>query len=122
MTVATEQAALVGVQRALAELREPAGTGTVMDRGVRALCTHCGFSRAILFRVDGSELVGEAIHFAEQPEWAAELLLEARRTRMPLHHMVLETEMLRRRTAGIVAHPQDDPRAFKPLTQPFRTR
>jgi DNA-binding CsgD family transcriptional regulator len=122
MTVAAEQSALVGVQRALATLREPATAGTVMDRGLRALCEHCGFSRAVLFRIEGSELVGEAIHFAEQPEWAAELLLESRRTRMPLHHMVLETEMLRRRTAGIVASPQDDPRAFKPLTQPFRTR
>jgi DNA-binding CsgD family transcriptional regulator len=122
MAVAAEQSALVGVQRALATLREPATAGTVMDRGLRALCEHCGFSRAVLFRIEGSELVGEAIHFAEQPEWAAELLLESRRTRMPLHHMVLETEMLRRRTAGIVASPQDDPRAFKPLTQPFRTR
>src|SRR4051794_35752068 len=98
---------LTGVQRALAELREPATAGAVMDRGLRALCTHCGFSRAVLFRVDESELVGEAIHFSEQPEWAAELLLESRRTRLPLHHMVLETEMLRRRTAGIVANPQE---------------
>ncbi|WP_354698377.1 hypothetical protein DSM112329_04051 [Paraconexibacter sp. AEG42_29] len=122
MTVAAELEALNGVQRALAELREPATAGTVMDRGLRALCEHTRFSRAILFRVVGSELVGEAIHFSEQPEWAAELLLESRRTRMPLHHMVLETEMLRRRTAGIVAHPQDDLRAFKPLTEPFRTR
>ena len=122
MAVATEQAALLGVQRALATLRDCATAGTVMDRGLRALCEHCGFTRAVLFRLEGSELVGEAIHFAEQPEWAAELLLESRRTRMPLNHMVLETEMLRRRTAGIVAHPQDDPRAFKPLTEPFRTR
>lgn len=122
MAVAAEQSGLMGVQRALAALREPATAGTVMDRGLRALCEHCGFSRAVLFRLEGSELVGEAIHFAEQPEWAAELLLESRRTRMPMHHMVLETEMLRRRTAGIVASPQDDPRAFKPLTQPFRTR
>lgn len=122
MTVAAEHGALAGVQRALAGLRETAGAGTIMDRGLRGLCEHCGFGRAVLFRVEGSELVGEAIHFVEQPEWAAELLLESRRTRMPLHHMVLETEMLRRRTAGIVAHPQDDPRAFKPLTGPFRTR
>lgn len=117
-----EAAALVGVQRALAVLREPAAPTTVMDRGLQALCEHCGFSRAVLFRVDGSELVGEAIHFVREPEWAAELLLETRRTRMPLHHMVLETEMLRRRTAGIVARPLEDPRAFRPLTEPFRTR
>lgn len=122
MTVAAEHAALGRVQRALAGLRETATAGTVMDRGLRALCEHGGFSRAVLFRLEGSELVGEAIHFTEQPEWAAELLLEARRTHLPLHHMVLETEMLRRRTAGIVAHPQDDPRAFTPLTHPFRTR
>jgi DNA-binding CsgD family transcriptional regulator len=122
MTVAAEQGALAGVQRALASLRDTATAGTVMDRGLRALCEHCGFTRAILFRIEGSELVGEAIHFQQQPEWAAELLLESRRTRMPLHHMVLETELLRRRTAGIVADPQGDPRAFKPLTHPFRTR
>lgn len=122
MAVADETQTLAGVQRALAELREPATAGTVMDRGLRGLCTHCGFTRAVLFRLQDSELVGEAIHFAEQPEWAAELLLESRRTRLPLTHMVLETEMLRRRTAGLVANPQEDSRAFLPLTQPFRTR
>ena len=110
------------VQRALATLRAPATAGTVMDRGLRALCEHCGFSRAVLFRVAGSELVGEAIHFRERPEWAAELLLETRRTPIPLHHMVLETEMLRRRTAALVPHPQEDPRAFTPLTTAFETR
>ncbi len=123
MQLATEEAtALVGVQRALATLREPATAGTVMDRGLRALCEHCGFTRAVLWRVQGSELVGEAIHFAQRPEWAAELLLETRRTPLPLHHMVLETEMLRRRTAAIVEHPQEDPRSFKPLVQAFQTR
>lgn len=123
MTVAArESVALAGVQRALAVLREPATAGTVMDRGLRALCEHCGFTRAVLFRVRGSELVGEAIHFAQRPEWAAELLLESRRTPLPLHHMVLETEMLRRRAASLVEHPQEDPRSFKPLVQAFETR
>ncbi|WP_320669409.1 LuxR C-terminal-related transcriptional regulator [Patulibacter defluvii] len=117
-----EDPALAGVQRALAALREPAGAGTVMDRGLRALCEHCGFSRAVLFRLEGSELIGEAIHFVQRPEWAAELLLETRRTPMPMRHTVLETEMLRRRTAGLVLRPQDDPHAFKDLTAPFLTR
>ncbi|WP_205697242.1 LuxR C-terminal-related transcriptional regulator [Conexibacter sp. SYSU D00693] len=122
MAAVLEQEALAGVQRALATLREPAGAGAVMDRGLQALCRHCGFCRAVLFRVEGSELVGEAIHFVQRPEWAAELLLETRRTRLPLHHMVRETEMLRRRTAAIVAHPQEDRRAFTPLTTAFETR
>lgn len=119
---AASAAALEGVQRALACLREPATAGIVMDRGLEALCRHCGFSRTVLFRVEGSELVGEAIHFAERPAWAAELLLETRRTRLPLHHMILETDMLRRRAAAIVARPQEDPRAFAPLVLAFDTR
>ncbi len=123
MTLAAqEDAALAGVQRALAALREVATAGAVMDRGLRALCEHCGFTRAVLFRVRGSELVGEAIHFAQRPEWAAELLLESRRTPLPLRHMVPETEMLRRRTAALVERPQEDPRAFKPLVHAFETR
>ncbi len=122
MAGAADDAALASVQRALATLREPATAGTVMDRGLRALCEHAGFSRAVLFRVDGSELIGEAIHFAQRPEWAAELLLEARRTPIPLTHIVLETEMLRRRMATIVQRPQEDPRAFAPLVQAFQTR
>lgn len=121
-TIADEGTALAGVQQALSVLREPASAGTVMDRGLRALCEHCGFSRAVLFRLEGSQLVGEAIHFEQQPEWGAELLLETRRTPMPMKHTVLETEMLRRRTAGLVLRPQDDPHAFKALTEPFLTR
>jgi DNA-binding CsgD family transcriptional regulator len=122
VTTNGEHEALERVQRALATLRSPATAGTVMDRGLRGLCTYGGFSRAVLFRLAGSQLVGEAIHFSQRPEWAAELLLEARRTPIPLHYMVLETEMLRRRTAAIVQRPQEDPRAFAPLVAAFETR
>jgi DNA-binding CsgD family transcriptional regulator len=114
--------ALRGVQQALGRLQGLETVTAVMDRGLEELCLHCGFDRAVLFRVEGSEMVAEGMYFTEDPEWAAQILQIARENRPQLTHMLLETEMLRRRSAAIVSDAQNDPRSFKPIVVPIKTR
>jgi len=94
------------------------------DRAVRELCDTLGFDRAILFAVENDELVAEAVWFTGDPEWAAEFLKLARRdgVRPRLDHMLLESEVVRRRRPLLVLDPENDPRTYKPLVRASQTQ
>ncbi|PTL59595.1 LuxR C-terminal-related transcriptional regulator [Paraconexibacter algicola] len=109
------------VRRALTELRAAPTAGAVMDRAVQVLCTHCGFDRAFLFRVEGAEMVCESVHYVQDPEWAREFYELAQVQRPQLTHQLLETEMIRRRAPVMIQSPATDPRTFKPLVLPVKT-
>jgi DNA-binding CsgD family transcriptional regulator len=93
------------------------------ERAVRELCETLGFDRAILFAVEHDELIAEAVWFTQDPEWATEFLKLARRegVRPRLDHMLLESEVVRRRRPLIVLDPEGDPRTYKPLVRASRT-
>jgi LuxR family transcriptional regulator, regulator of acetate metabolism len=94
------------------------------ERAVRELCETLGFDRAILFAVENDELVGEAAWFTGDPDWANEFLKLARRdgVRPRLDHMLLESEVVRRRRPLIVLDPESDPRTYKPLVRASQTQ
>jgi DNA-binding CsgD family transcriptional regulator/GAF domain-containing protein len=116
--------ALRGVQEALGALHGVSAPEQLYELATRELCARCGFDRVILFGVTGDELVPQSVHFAEDPEWAQEILAFGRSDegRPQLSEMILETEMLRRRAPAIVVDPQNDPRATRPLVIATRTR
>ena len=74
-----------------------------------------GFDRAIISRVHGSLWIPEAVHIAGDPEWAQEILQVGRAEPQQLTHMILETEMVRRRGPLLVANVQSDPRVHQPI-------
>jgi DNA-binding CsgD family transcriptional regulator len=94
------------------------------ERGVRELCETLGFDRAILFAVEHDELVAHAVWFTGDPDWAGEFLKLARRdgVRPRLDHMLLESEVIRRRRPMIVLDPENDPRSYKPLVRASQTQ
>ncbi|HEX6714009.1 MAG TPA: LuxR C-terminal-related transcriptional regulator [Thermoleophilaceae bacterium] len=94
------------------------------ERAVRELCETLGFDRAILFAVERDELVAEAVWFTGDPDWANEFLELARRdeVRPRLDHMLLESEVVRRRRPLIVLDPEGDPRTYKPLVRASQTQ
>ena len=112
---------LGGVQEALSRLRGIDSVAEMVRGATRELCRCCGFDRAVLFRVEGSEMVAESVYFKGNPEWAHDFLDLARYTRPQLDHMLLETEMLRRRAPMLVLNARNDPRTFKPLVEASRT-
>jgi DNA-binding CsgD family transcriptional regulator len=93
------------------------------DRAVRELCETLGFDRAILFTVENDELVPQAAWFRGDPDWArAFLKLSGRGARPRLDHMLLESEVVRRRRPLLVLDPENDPRTYKPLIRATMTR
>jgi DNA-binding CsgD family transcriptional regulator len=94
------------------------------ERAVRELCETLGFDRAILFAVEHDELVAEAVWFTGDPDWANEFRKLARRdeVRPRLDHMLLESEVVRRRRPLIVLDPENDARTYKPLVRASQTQ
>ena len=94
------------------------------DRAVRELCETVGFDRAVLFAVENEELVAEAAWFTGDLDWADEFVKLARRpeVRPRLDHMLLESEVVRRRRPMLVLDPENDVRTYKPLVRASQTQ
>jgi DNA-binding CsgD family transcriptional regulator/GAF domain-containing protein len=107
-------AALSRVQESLARLSGIASVSDLIDRAPEEVC-RLGFDRAMISRVHGSLWVPEAFHMAGDPGWAHEILQAGRAEPQQLTHMILETEMVRRRGPLLVANAQSDPRVHQPL-------
>lgn len=115
---------LRGVQEALGALHAVSNTEQLYALATEGLCSKCGFDRAILFGIQGSELVPQSVRFNQDPDWAEEILAlgRSKQGRPQLDELILETEMLRRRAPAIVSDAQHDPRATEPLVSATRTR
>ena len=114
--------ALFGVRRALATLHTARSLQDLHDRATRALCDHCGFDRAVLFRLSGYEMIPHSVYFSGDAEWGREFQEIGLRTPMRIDHDIVETEMISTREPMLVPEAQSNPRGFKPLVQASRTR
>jgi DNA-binding CsgD family transcriptional regulator len=113
---------LIAVQEALSHLRRIDRVADIIQRGPEEVVRTVGFDRAVIFRVEGSNLVAAANYFRERPEWAQQVLEFAQAHPARLDHMLLETEMIRRRAPMLVPDPRNDPRADKELVAAYQTR
>jgi DNA-binding CsgD family transcriptional regulator len=123
--IGVERSSELGALReALGRLRSVADVRELGERAVRELCVSLGFDRAVLFNVEDEYLVAEAAWFAGDPQWAAEFVAFARgtATRPKLDHMLLESEVVRRKRPLVVNDPATDPRTYKPLVRATRTQ
>lgn len=115
--------ALEDVQSALSRLRGIDSPAQMMERGLEVLCEHCAFDRALLFRVEESEIIVDSAYFSGDPEWAAEFVQYTRGFVAPLNAGYFpETDMFRRRNPVLIADPQNDPTTFKPIVEAIKTR
>jgi DNA-binding CsgD family transcriptional regulator len=112
------------LREALGRLRSVSDVRELGERAVRELCVSVGFDRAVLFNVTGEYLVAEAAWFSGDPQWAAEFVAFARgtATRPKLNHMLLESEVVRRKRPMVVTDPETDPRTYKPLVRATQTQ
>lgn len=103
---------LGNVQLALGKLRAVRSTDEMMARAPRTLCEQCGFKIATLMRVDdGGQVLPVSGFHAENPDWEQtfkDIMLNS----LPvyLNASLIETEMVRRRSALIVHDAYNDPR------------
>ena len=115
---------LAQLREALGRLRSVTDVRELGERAVRELCETVGFDRAVMFAVEHDELVAEAAWFTGDADWASEFVKLARRpdVRPRLDHMLLESEVVRRRRPMLVTDPENDPRTYKPLIRATMTQ
>ncbi|HEX4718576.1 MAG TPA: GAF domain-containing protein [Thermoleophilaceae bacterium] len=109
------------VRQALSKLRTVASLEDLYDRATKAVCDHLGFDRAVVFRLQGFEMLPASVHFAGDPAWAEQFRAIGLATPMRIDHDIVETEMISTRAPMLVPHAQDNPRGFRPLVEASRT-
>jgi DNA-binding CsgD family transcriptional regulator len=111
------------LREALGRLRSVVDVRELGERAVRELCVSLGFDRAVLFNVENDEVIAQAAWFQGDPEWALEFVAFARGMEMRprLDHMLLESEVVRRKRPLLVSDPEGDPRTYKPLVRATQT-
>lgn len=114
--------ALLSVQEALSKLRVVDDVAMIVDRAPRELVESCGFDRAVLFRVHEGRMVMESAYFGDDTAGAEKMVAFARSVAPPLNHMLLETEMIRRRAPAIVRDALNDPRVNRAIVDFSMTR
>jgi DNA-binding CsgD family transcriptional regulator len=112
--LAQTAAAFASVQDTLGRLHGITSVSQLIDRVPEEVC-RLGFDRAMISCVRGSMWVPEAFSIEGDPDWAQEILRIGHDQPQLLNHMILETEMIRRRGPLLVADAQSDPRVHQRL-------
>jgi ATP/maltotriose-dependent transcriptional regulator MalT len=107
---------LSAIQTALGELRTIGSVEEMLERATIVLCQRCGFDRASLLRIEGSEAVLASAFAEGDPGLLVRLqkIIEATGS-IQLQHRLLETDMVRRRMPILVRDVQNDGRTASPI-------
>ncbi|HEY1973767.1 MAG TPA: LuxR C-terminal-related transcriptional regulator, partial [Pseudonocardia sp.] len=93
----------------------------LLQRAAVDACDICNFDRILIFQLDESRLSARAAHFRGNDEWATAAHDFARDHPIALEPGRFENEVLRRRAAGLVLDPRDDPKAYHPIVSHTRS-
>lgn len=81
----------------------------MLERGPVELA-RCGFDRVIVSRVEESIWWVESVYVRADPEWANEIARAGRANPVHIDHLLIESEIMRRRAPVLVHDAQHDPR------------
>ncbi|WP_205877002.1 LuxR C-terminal-related transcriptional regulator [Mycobacterium camsae] len=93
----------------------------MLERAPAELC-RCGFDRAIVSRVEESTWRVESVHVKADAEWASEIARVGRANPMHIDHMLIESEIMRRRAPVLVRDAQNDRRTNAAIGQASLSR
>jgi DNA-binding CsgD family transcriptional regulator/GAF domain-containing protein len=105
------------VHEALGRLRDAAQSpAELVAAAPRLVCEACGFSRSLISRVHGSRWKPDMVW--SDPAVVGREVRESferyvKETEIGLEHLLLETDLVRRRRPALVSHPLEDERTFK---------
>lgn len=108
---------LVAINEAIGRLQALQDTAALIEAAPAELCRSCGFSRAMISRVRGSMWVPEVLHTTPEAPEMPGFKDYVDVIEIPLEHMLLETDLVRRRVPVVVADAQHDPRTFREIIQ-----
>jgi LuxR family transcriptional regulator, regulator of acetate metabolism len=113
---------LTRIRESMQQLHECKTPEELIEAAPGELCRSCGFSRALISRIRGSRWVPEvfeAVPGMDPEEDAFRDWVE--NVEIPLEHMLVETELVRRRMPALISDPVNDPRTFKEIVTRGRT-
>jgi DNA-binding CsgD family transcriptional regulator len=114
--------AFVRIHEGLARLRQLKTPQELIAAAPRELMQTLGFTRAMVSRVRGSLWMPEVLEIEDgvdpQAESFQRFVVEAE---IPLAHMLMETELVRRRIPVLVSDPYGHPRTYKPIVEAARS-
>jgi DNA-binding CsgD family transcriptional regulator/GAF domain-containing protein len=109
---------LRALEDGLAPLRLLRDTDEMLSRACESVVDCCGFDRAMLSQVDGSVWRPRKSYSVTDREFEhrfRDWILQA--PEIALDHLLLESEMVRRRRPALVVHPELDNRVYRPLLE-----
>ncbi|WP_372788630.1 LuxR C-terminal-related transcriptional regulator [Paraconexibacter sp.] len=109
------------VNAALARLRSIGDVEQMLTR-LPVEVARCGFDRVMLTTMNGAVGTVHGCHIEGDPEWAAEIVRTGRSSPLEINHLLLESEMLRRRGPVLVPDAAADPRVHPELAAVAKTR
>jgi DNA-binding CsgD family transcriptional regulator len=114
---------LDALEAGLAPLRWIHDPDELLTKVCEAVVHSCGFDRALLSRVEGSTWRPWKSHAITErtPERAFAAWMETL-PEIPLDHMLLESEMVRRHAPALVTDPENDPRVYRPIVEASRLK
>lgn len=116
-------AVLSRIQESTRRLQDADTPRALIEAAPRELCRSCGFSRALISQVQGSMWVPEVVEVQDEDDpAAADLRAYIDAAEIPLQHMMLETELVRRRSPALVTDPQGDARTNREIIAATRSR
>jgi DNA-binding CsgD family transcriptional regulator len=115
--------ALAEINQAIRRLHALASPAELIQAAPRELCRACEMSRAMISRVQGSLWVPGVLHIDEDvdEDGADAFRAYVEQAEIPLAHMLLEAELVRRRIPALVPHPEADARTYKEIVDVSRS-
>jgi DNA-binding CsgD family transcriptional regulator len=113
---------LARIRESMEQLHECETPEELIEAAPQELCRACGFSRAMISRIRGSKWVPVVYEAVAGMDPEADVFKEwVEQIEIPLDHMLIETEMVRRRMPMLVEDPVNDPRTFTEMMTRGRT-
>ena len=113
---------LARIRESMQQLHECKTPEELIEAAPGELCRSCGFSRALISRIRGSRWVPEVYEAVPGMDPEEDSFREwVENVEIPLEHMLIETELVRRRMPALIADPVNDPRTFKEIVTRGRT-
>lgn len=108
-------------RNALSRLHGVDSVEQMLERAPAELA-RCGFDRVIVSRVEESTWWVENVHVRSDPEWADEIAAVGRANPVHIGHLLVESEIMRRRAPVLVRDAQHDPRINAAIGQASLSR
>jgi DNA-binding CsgD family transcriptional regulator len=110
------------IRESMEQLHECKTPEELIEAAPQELCRACGFSRALISRIRGSQWVPEVYEAVPGMDPDEDVFREwVEHVQIPLDHMMIETELVRRRMPALISDAMNDPRTFKEIVTRGRT-